>query len=316
MSFPRQVVPGRVYLVTRRCTQRQFLLRPDDDTNNAFVYCLAYASERASVGIVAFIANSNHYHAVVIDREGRIPQFLEVFHKLLAKHQNALRGRWENLWASEQTSLVELVGPKDVLAKTLYTLTNPVKDHLVEGAHHWPGASSRLGNLQGKVLRASRPHRFFRPDGEMPAALELECVRAPGFESMPVAAYREMLSNAITEVEATAAAERRRTGRKVLGRKAVLAQCPTDRPKSHEPRRELDPRIAARDKWPRIEAIQRLKGFRRDYAGIRDTWLEGEDVAFPFGTYWLKQFAGVPCKPAPTSAPPEGPGASPDAEAG
>ena len=37
MPLPREVVPGRIYLITRRCTQRQFLLRPDAATNDAFV---------------------------------------------------------------------------------------------------------------------------------------------------------------------------------------------------------------------------------------------------------------------------------------
>jgi len=40
MSLPRQVLPGQFCLVTRRCVQRQFLLRPDAETNNAFTYCL------------------------------------------------------------------------------------------------------------------------------------------------------------------------------------------------------------------------------------------------------------------------------------
>ena len=34
MTLPRQVVPGRDYMVTRRCSERRFFLRPDDDTNN------------------------------------------------------------------------------------------------------------------------------------------------------------------------------------------------------------------------------------------------------------------------------------------
>jgi len=46
MSRPRQVLPGQFYLVTRRCTQRQFLLRPDAATNNAFTYCLIEAAQR------------------------------------------------------------------------------------------------------------------------------------------------------------------------------------------------------------------------------------------------------------------------------
>jgi triacylglycerol lipase len=36
-------------MITRRCTQRQFLLRPDPATNNAFVYCLAVAAQRAGI---------------------------------------------------------------------------------------------------------------------------------------------------------------------------------------------------------------------------------------------------------------------------
>jgi REP element-mobilizing transposase RayT len=32
MTLPRQVVPGYDYLITRRCSERRFFLRPDDDT--------------------------------------------------------------------------------------------------------------------------------------------------------------------------------------------------------------------------------------------------------------------------------------------
>ena len=42
--MPCEVIPGRFYMVTRRCTQRQFLLRPDAETNNAFLYCLGVAA--------------------------------------------------------------------------------------------------------------------------------------------------------------------------------------------------------------------------------------------------------------------------------
>jgi hypothetical protein len=49
MSLPRQVLQGTFYLLTRRCTQRQFLLRPDEETNNAFVYCLAEAAQRFDI---------------------------------------------------------------------------------------------------------------------------------------------------------------------------------------------------------------------------------------------------------------------------
>jgi putative transposase len=94
---PRQVLPNQFYLITRRCTQRQFLLRPDASTNNAFTYCLIEAAQRYGVDVVLPCVLSNHYHAVIFDRSGRYPAFIEHFHKMFARSQNALRGRWENL---------------------------------------------------------------------------------------------------------------------------------------------------------------------------------------------------------------------------
>jgi putative transposase len=295
MSFPRMVVPGCTYLVTRRCTQRQFLLRPDRDTNRAFNYCLAYAAKRTGVEVVGFIASSNHYHAVLIDVEGRIPDFLECFHKLLAKHQNVLRRRTENFWSSEQTSLVELVGSADVFAKLIYTLTNAVKDQLVERTQHWPGATSVAATLRGKPIRARRPRRFFDATGDMPEELVLRCVRPPGWEQHSEKDFRRAVTEAIAKVEGDAAQIRALKGGRVMGRKAILRQCPTDCPRNGKARSTINPTVASADKWPRIEALLRLKAFREAYAQAREKWQAGLDVIFPAGTWWLRMFAAVPC---------------------
>src|SRR6478609_4721932 len=118
-------------MITRRCTQRQFLMRPDRETNNAFIYCLAVAAERHGIRVLFTAAMSNHHHTGIYDPDGNYPAFLEYFHKLFAKCQNALRGRWENFWASEQTSVVRLVGGEDVLSKLVYAVCNPVQAALV-----------------------------------------------------------------------------------------------------------------------------------------------------------------------------------------
>lgn len=286
-------------MVTRRCTQRQFLLRPDAETTNAFVYCLALAANRTQVQVVAFLAHSNHHHTIVVDTLGRIPEFLEHFHKLLAKHQNALRGRWENFWASEATSVVELPDPEDILAKVTYALTNPVKDHLVDRADQWPGATSLHANLDGRLLRAHRPSRFFRKDGDLPESLSLACVRPPGFEHLVDAEWRKRLEDRIRAAEETASKVRATEGRRTAGRAQVLGQNPTDSPRSHEERRRLKPQIAGINKWSRIEALQRNKAFLAAYRAARDIWQAGLDAIFPVGTYWLRMFAGVPVSPGP-----------------
>ena len=77
MSLPRAIVPGRRYMITRRCSERRFFMRPDRETNNAFIYCLALAAHNASIRIVNVGTLSNHYHALVVDNHGRLPQFLK-----------------------------------------------------------------------------------------------------------------------------------------------------------------------------------------------------------------------------------------------
>ena len=303
MSLPRQVVPGRVYMVTRRCTQRMFLLRPDQHTNDAFLYCLGFAAQRSDVDIVAFLAMSNHWHGIVVDRKGRLPEFLECFHKLLAKHQNALRGRWENFWASEQTSLVELVNPEDVLDKMVYTLTNPVADHLVARAHHWPGATSLRATLRGAIVEAPRPRHFFHADGPCPPSVTFRVRRPPGFENMTAHEFECCLRDKIADAERAAEFERAETDRRVLGRAIILRQSWREQPNSREPRRQLDPRVACRNIWRRIETLARNKAFVSAYRAMRDLWRAGEDVVFPFGTYWLRRFAGAVCDDDPAGRP-------------
>jgi hypothetical protein len=278
-------------MITRRCTQRQLLLRPDEETNNIFTYCLVEAALRCQVDVLLTCAMSNHHHTVIYDRYGRCPEFTEHFHKMLARSLNALRGRWENLWSCEQVCVVQLVGRDAVLDKLVYTATNPVQDHLVDRVHHWPGVNGLGELLNGGSLRATRPRHFFRPDGTMPAEVELPLRLPP--ELGPKAELLAELRTRVDAVEAEHAAERLRTGRRVRGRRAVLGQSWRSYPTSHEPRRNLQPRVATRNKWARIEALSCNRAFIADYAIAREAWRRGEVAVFPHGTYWLQRFAHV-----------------------
>jgi len=61
-------------MIMRRCTQRQFLMRPDRETNNAFIYCLAVGAR-----VLFTAAMSNHHHTGIEDPEGNYPAFIEHF---------------------------------------------------------------------------------------------------------------------------------------------------------------------------------------------------------------------------------------------
>jgi putative transposase len=274
-------------------------MRPDRETNNAFIYCLAVAAQRHGIRIIFTTAMSNHHHTGIEDPEGNYPAFLEHFHKLFAKCQNALRGRWENFWSSEQTSVVRLVDPDDIVNKMGYALTNPVKDKLVEKAHHWPGVSSIDALMHDKPLVASRPRHFFRAEGEMPDVVTLSISRPASFNDLSRRDFATLIDERIRAVEEAAAAERQRSGVQVVGRRAVLGQKWTARPASREARREIDPRIAARSNWSRIEALLRNRAFRDAYLAARESLVAGvRDVVFPAGTYWLRRFVQANCAPS------------------
>jgi REP element-mobilizing transposase RayT len=292
MTLPREVLPGQFYMVTRRCTQRQFLLRPDRSTNNAFIYCLAEAAQRFEIDVVLATTMSNHYHAVVYDRFGRLPQFTEHFHKMFARCQNALRGRWENLWSSEQVCVVRLVRAEDILRKLVYVATNPVKDHLVARVHHWPGVNGLKALVSASPMRATRPRHFFRADGSMPEEVSLQMALPAELGN-----HAEMLSNLLAEVAAAeieADNERRRNRIQLIGRGRILRQSWWDSPSTPERRRNLRPQIAARSTWARVEAILRNRDFLLAYREARALWALGQPSTFPVGTYWLRRFAAVP----------------------
>ncbi len=292
MTLPRQVLPGKYLFLTRSCSQRLFLLRPDDETNNAFVYCLAEAAQRFEIELLAAQQMSNHHHTVMFDRYGRVVEFMAHFHKMLAKCQNALRGRWENMWSSEQPCVVELVEPSDIIDKIIYVATNPVLDQLVDRVDHWPGAKLVRSMLLQEPLEAYRPAHFFRSNGRMPEKVSLQfTIPAELGETADVIAH---LRTRIAEVEAEEARKRLQKGTRVLGRSRVLKQRWSDSPNTLEPRRNLRPRIAARSQWARIEAINRNSEFLSAYREARAAWLKGTPIPFPPGTYWLARYSDVP----------------------
>jgi REP element-mobilizing transposase RayT len=273
--------------VTRRCSQRQFLLRPGRLLNQVFLFLLALAAGRFGVRIHAFCVLSNHYHLVLTDPHARLPAFCQFLDGLAARALNALHGRWESFWAPDSYSAVVLATPEDLLAKAAYVLANPVAAGLVRSASSWPGLWSGP-DAAGTVLKVQRPAHFFDPDGQLPRSAALPISAPPGFASAE--AFRGALATALADREGV-----ERQGRSFLGRGRVLAQRPTARPPSGEPRRQLRPRVAARDKWKRVEMLGRLASFLDAYREARDVRRAGLAALFPAGTYLLRVLHGVPC---------------------
>jgi len=291
MTAPRQVLAGTTYLVTRRCAQRQFLLRPSQVTTSVFRYLLALAAGRSGVQVHAYCVLSNHYHLVVSDPQARLPAFQQLLDALVARAVNAALGRWESFWAPDSYSAVALPTPADVVDKVAYVLANPVAAGLVRTGRAWPGLWSSPEAMGAGPEEVRRPEHFFDPKGGLPGEVPLELGVPPGFGS--VEAYREQVRSALAEHEGRAV---RKAKGAFLGVGGVLRQAPQGRPRRGATRRGLNPRAAGWDKWKRVEVLGRLREFLQAY---REAWAARKagkaGAVFPAGTYLLRVVHGVPC---------------------
>ena len=118
----------------------------------------------------------------------------------------------------------------------------------------------------------------------------------PGGEGRQGQEFRDRVAQALASKERHLRRELAAEGRSFLGVARVLAQKPMARPSPGEPRRGLNPRVAARDKWKRVEVLARLVEFLNDY---REAWRarrSGDTKSiFPAGTYDLRVMHGVRC---------------------
>jgi hypothetical protein len=165
-------------------------------------------------------------------------------------------------------------------------LANPVAAGLVRRGNEWPGLWSDPRLIGREPAVVERPKDFFRADGPLPAAAGLQLHPPRGFDRASfVAAVQEQLVRA----EDRAAAELAAAGRSFLGVARVVAQSPNARPAPGEPRRGMNPRVASKNKWKRIEALLRLAEFATAYREALASWKAGgRDALFPPGTWLMR----------------------------
>jgi REP element-mobilizing transposase RayT len=294
MTWPRRVVPGTTYLLTRRCTQRRFMLVPRGIVPKLFGYCVALAAERHGIQVHAITCMSNHWHAVVTDPHGRIPEFSRDVHSLTARALNAHLGRWEALWSSQRLSLVELVDAPDVWDKLVYTLTNPVEAGLVARSSEWPGLRTRSVDLTRHPRIFKRPRTAFFRRSRLPKTVRLCLTVPPLLEPQDARSFAQELQARVGAREAAIREQMETAGRAFMGPHDVKRQRRDARPKTHELRRGRHPAVASRDRTRRLGALERLRRFRDAYHAALERWRKGTGpVRFPEGTYKMRDYPGV-----------------------
>jgi putative transposase len=300
MAFPRRILPGLSFLITRRTLRRTHLLRPDTEFNNLFRYCLAYAAHRNGVAVHCATVMSSHEHLVVTDTRGTLPRFLHDLHRTLALGIKVLR-KWEGaVWDHEKTSVVELRTEQAVLEKIAYCIANPVAAGLVRSADQWPGVTTAAAQLGCAVWTAERPEFYLDQDSpQWPATLQL-ALQMPHL-MMTDGEARAIVQAEVQHLELEARETLKAKGWRVLGAANIVARSPYDRATSWEPLRSRNPTFAVgRDQREHfVHAVAVLRAFRTAYRTAFAAWSTGlRDVCFPLGTWVMRYWHCAPVAPA------------------
>jgi len=276
-------------MITRRCYQRTFRLRPSEPTNQTFLYCLAWAAGKTGVIIHAMCVMSNHHHIVLTDVRGRLPDFVRELHRTVAKALNTAQGEWENLWSAEPYHSLDLGADEDVIDKIAYVAANPTEAGLVESPEEWPGVML-LPGAEVRTLEIHRPTTYFT-DGEVfPETVSLR-VSPVVAKTQSNGDIFQRVAEAIQQTVARARNAILACGRRFLGRAGVLSHSFRKRAESFEPRRGPIPKVRARNRSLLRAMLARYSVFWTEYREALEAWRGGERGAvFPFGTWGMRLF--------------------------
>lgn len=300
--------PDTVYHGLIRTVQGRFLLRPDDKgrLTTLIAGVLGRAQELyPSVRLYADAWMSNHSHLILKGRYYDVSAFFGFVEREVSRRWGPIIG-WEGsmFLRFETTALPTAESQRRAFS---YVLAQSTKEHLVANPLQWPGAHCAKdlvrglrrrgiwfdGTGHGRALhrRLARKHDRSPPPRR---EYERECVAR--FDKLPVhshlsdAQYRELVSSLVKEIQTEAAAERRCSGRKLVGRRQVLHT-------SRETRSALPPQPwfekrrrmicwASRMSRETIVYLQRYWEFQRAFREASRRFLAGHlDVPFPEGAF-------------------------------
>ena len=232
---------GALVDVTGRTVQGRRLFRPGLEINEVVLGVFGRAQRRYPVRIVFLAVLSSHFHLLAeVDDAQQLSDFMEYLCSNLAREINRLTG-WEGPVFSRRYQAI-IVSPEEKaqVERLEYGLAQGCKENLVEAVREWPGVHAARAILDGEPLTGywfNRSQEYAaRRRGEIFDRLryaEEETVhlsRLPCWRDLSDEAYKDRVASLVRGIEERAATERKRTGRPVLGVKAILAEDPLHRP--------------------------------------------------------------------------------------
>lgn len=296
MTQPKFIEKGQMCFVTCGAVGQSFRFVPNTCVVRLiwFVFALLASARGLAVHEVFFM--SNHFHVLLTDVDGRLPDFMRDMNSLLSRGLNALRG----VTGTNIEKGYNLVTPSDdhkVVEHAVYSLLNACAAGLVERAREWTGVSS-LKLDYGQTITLSRPpaglwksfaddfvamereHRRKHGDSrgrarrarriKTPESVDFTLVRPPVCLELSDAQLRAHIRQQVQAGERKYKRERTAQRRGVLGMARVRIQSWTDTPTTTRVLFNTIPRVSGKSKQARLANLSRRLEFELDYAEARD----------------------------------------------
>lgn len=273
--------------------------------NEIWLYSLGEAARVHKVSIHLSRLVPSHHHTDVTPSLPNLPAFTRQLHADVSCALNQLLlelgyDKPRQIWDGRQPHYLRLLDASAQISQLVYTDLQNVAAGLVDRVEHMPGRQLTVGMWATDGLAVRKPPVYFdrtRPsETQVNPEPEPELLRAFDGDVRAAIHHHEKLSR---QTARQIRAERKRP---VMGAQKLRRMHPYDEPRTlAEPGGQRVPtfRIGTRGevgRQVRIAASMETTAFRQEHAETRAQRLEGEAVAFPFGTYGERVFNGARVK--------------------
>ena len=243
---------------------------------------------------------------LIVESAEQLADFMEYLDSNLARELGRHYDWRQKLWARPYSAIPVSDEPEAQIARMKYLVGNAVKEQIVEKVAQWPGLHAAQEILGDRPLVGTWVNRTYlyrqrgkKIDPEKARSTEtLELAKLPCWADLSDDEYRARVADLVDQVETEARIEREATGKRALGRKAVLRQHAHYSPPREK--RSPIPLFHAASKEARTRFREAFKAFLDAYRIASGKLRDGyRDVAFPEGSFP----PGLPFVPAVRAGP-------------
>ncbi len=320
MGRPARYIPenkaGVLVEVSCRCIGGRALLTPGPNPfkfNELVAGVIGRALEISPLDLCSAIVVSNHLHLLcVVHEQQTLTRFMAHFSCNLSKEIGRLRGWRGAMWERRYDAIV--VGREAEWARLKYSLSNGVKEGLVERATDWPGIHAGRYLVHGEPLEgcwfnrskewAARNRGLDYGTYDFATRYAIKFAQLPAFRHLSPEEYQDRIAGLIQEIEEEG--ERKRDGNSVAGVEKVLGLNPLE-PPTRQTKRSPKPLFHYATREERDDFVDGFMAFLGRYRIASEAFRGGNLKAagwFPEGCYPpALPFVGPPPSRRPPSPP-------------